>query len=420
VVNNTNHVIVIGAGIAGLATAYYLIKSGVTVTVCDKGDGNDNCSYGNAGLIAPRHIIPLASPGVISQGLRWMFKAESPFYIKPRLNADLISWLWKFKNAATAKHVEESGPVLRDMLLRNQELLIDLEKSESMSIGLQRNGHLSVCETEKGLNNEITSAEKAKALGVPTQVLSAKEAQEMEPNMQLDIHGAVYYPNDAHLHPGQLMNELKSILKKQGVTFRFNTKVIDIKEKSDGSVDVVSSERQRITGTHVVVCSGTWAPDLMKKLDVKLPVQAGKGYSITLKNPSKLPKINVVLAERKVAITPINGDLRFAGTMEVAGHDTSITAAKINALKKSVLPYFPEYSLEDLDKQPVWVGLRPCSPDGLPFVGKIKSFRNVYVSTGHSMVGMSLSFANGETISQLITEGQAKLSHSLTDPNRYM
>ncbi len=418
--NKTNHVIIIGAGIAGLATAYYLRKSGVTVTVCDKGDGSDNCSYGNAGLIAPRHIIPLSSPGVISQGLRWMFKADSPFYIKPRLNADLISWLWKFRNNATLKHVEEAGPVLRDMLLRNQELLIDLEKSESMNFGLQRNGHLSICETEKGLKSEIASAEKAKALGVPTQVLSANEAQELEPNMQLDIHGAVYYPNDAHVHPGQLMSELKALLLKQGVTFSFNTKVVDIKEKADGGIDVISFNRKKISGTHAVVCSGTWAPDLMKKLDIKLPVQAGKGYSITLKAPSKIPKINVVLAERKVAITPINGDLRFAGTMEVAGHDTSVTAAKINALKKSVLPYFPEYSLEDLDKQSVWVGLRPCSPDGLPYVGKINSRRNVYVSTGHSMVGMSLSFANGETISQLITQGQAKLSHPLTDPNRFM
>lgn len=418
--NNSKHVLVIGAGIAGLTTAYYLNKKGVSVTVIDKGDGNDNCSYGNAGLIAPRHIIPLASPGVISQGLRWMFKAESPFYIKPRLNIDLITWLWKFKKAATQQHVDEAGPVLRDMLLRNQELLFELEKNESMSFGLQKNGHLSICETEKGLNGEIASAKKAKALGVPTQVLSAKEAQEMEPNMRLDIHGAVYYPNDAHLHPGQLMSQLKSLLKKKGVTFRFNTKIVNIKEKSDGTVDIISSDHQKLSGTHVVLCSGTWAPELMKKLNVKLPVQAGKGYSITLKNPSKIPQINIVLAERKVAITPMMGDLRIAGTMEIAGHDTSVTPAKIAALKKAVLPYFPEYSLEDLDAQDVWVGLRPCSPDGMPYVGKIKSYSNIFVSTGHSMVGMSLSFANGETISELITKGEAKLSHPLTDPNRYM
>lgn len=417
--DKTNHVIVIGAGIAGLAAAYYLSKNGTAVTICEKGDGEDNCSYGNAGLIAPRHIIPLSSPGVISKGLRWMLKAESPFSIKPRLNRDLISWLWKFRKASTQKHVKEAGPVLRDMLFRNQELLIDLEKKESMSFGFQRNGHLTLCKTEKGLKEEVESAQKARALGVPTEVLSAKDAQEMEPNIRMNIHGAVYYPKDAHLHPGHLMNQLKSLLQKQGVAFRFNTKIIDVNEKSEGKVDVISSDHQTFRGTHLVLCCGAWTPDLMKYLNFKLPIQAGKGYSLTLKTPQKIPRINVLLAEKKVAITPMMGDLRFAGTMEIVGRDKSITPAKISALKKSVIPYFPEYSLEDLDDQDVWVGLRPCSPDGLPYVGKIEPYKNIFVSTGHSMIGMSLSFASGETISQLITEGQAELSHPLTDPNRY-
>ncbi len=417
--NNTKHAVVVGAGVAGLATAYFLNEKGVSVTVIDKENGEDNCSYGNAGLIAPRHVKPLASPGVISQGLRWMFKAESPFYIKPRLDLDLISWLWKFRKAASQEHVDKAGPVLRDMLIRNQELLVDIEKTEGMNFGLQRNGHLSICETEKGLESEIESAEKAKSLGVKTEVLSAQEAQKMEPNMNLDIEGAVYYPMDAHLHPGQLMDQLKAVLQKKGVEFRFNTKVVDIIEKSEEHVEIVSSDGQKISGTHVVLCSGTHTPELVKRLHLSMPVQPGKGYSLTLKNPAKLPKINAVLAERKVAITPVNGDLRFAGTMEIAGHDKSVTSAKISALKKSVIPYFPEYSLEDLDNQEIWVGLRPCSPDGLPYVGKLNSYKNTYVSTGHSMVGMSLSFANGETISQLITEGKAELCDPMTDPNRY-
>lgn len=419
-VNKTNHVIVIGAGIAGLAAAYYLSKNGTAVTICEKGDGDDNCSYGNAGLIAPRHIIPLSSPGVISQGLRWMLKTESPFYIKPRLDKELISWIWKFRQAATRKHVKEAGPVLRDMLFRNQNLLIDLEKKESMDFGFRRNGHLTLCNTEKGLKEAAEKAQKASALGVPTEVLSAEEVQEMEPNMRMNIRGAVFYPKDAHLHPGNLMDQLKSLLQKQGVTFRFNTKIIDVNEKSEGKVDVISSDNQKIRGTHVVFCSGAWTPDLMKRLNFKLPMQAGKGYSFTLKNPSKVPRINFLLAEKKVAVTPMMGDLRFAGTMEIVGRDKSITSAKITALKKSVTQYFPEYALEDFDDQDVWVGLRPCSPDGLPYVGKIEPHRNIFVSTGHSMVGMSLSFASGEMVSQLITEGQAKLSHPLTDPNRYM
>lgn len=418
--DKADHVIVIGAGIAGLAAAYYLNKNGMAVTVCEKGNGEDNCSYGNAGLIAPRHVIPLSSPGVISQGLRWMLKTESPFYIKPRLNKELISWIWKFRKASTRKHVKKAGPVLRDMLFRNQDLLIDLEKKESMSFGFQRNGHLTLCNTEKGLKEAAEKAQKASALEVPTEVLSAEEVQEMEPNMRMNIQGAVYYPKDAHLHPGTLMNQLKYLLQKQGVNFRFNTEIIDINEKSERKVDLISSDHQKLSGTQVVLCSGAWTPELMKRLNFKLPIQAGKGYSITLNNPSNVPQINFLLAEKKVAVTPMMGNLRFAGTMEIVGRDKSITSAKIIALKKSVIQYLPEYAMEDLDDQDVWVGLRPCSPDGLPYVGKIEPYRNIFISTGHSMVGMSLSFASGEIISQLITEGRAKLSHPMMDPNRYM
>ncbi|HLR26230.1 MAG TPA: FAD-dependent oxidoreductase, partial [Fodinibius sp.] len=235
---NKNHVIVIGAGVAGLAVAYYLNQKGIDVTVCEKGDGEDNCSYGNAGLIAPRHVIPLSSPGVISQGLRWMLKKESPFRIKPRLNTDLISWVWKFRKAATPEHVNEAGPVLRDMLFRNQELLIELENKEAMSFGFQRKGHLTLCNTEKGLKAAAASAQKASALGVPTEVLTAEEVQNMDPNIQMDIRGAIYYPEDAHLHPGHLMNQLKSFLRKKEVSFRFNTEVINIKEEAEGKVEV--------------------------------------------------------------------------------------------------------------------------------------------------------------------------------------
>src|SRR5699024_8543904 len=417
--DKTNHVIVIGAGIAGLAAAYYLSKNGAAVTVCEKGDGEDNCSYGNAGLIAPRHMLPLCTPGGISTGARGMPKKESPFRIKPRLNTDLISWVWKFRKAATPEHVNEAGPVLRDMLFRNQELLIELENKEAMSFGFQRKGHLTLCNTEKGLKAAAASAQKASALGVPTEVLTAEEVQNMDPNIQMDIRGAIYYPEDAHLHPGHLMEQLKSFLRNKGVRFRFNTKVINIKEEAEGKMEVLTSKQQKLKGTNVVLCCGSWTPELMKRLHFKLPIQAGKGYSLTLKNPKKRPEINMLLAEKKVAVTPMNGDLRFAGTMEIAGIDKSVTPAKITALKRAVTQYFPEYSMDDLDNQEVWVGLRPCSPDGLPYVGKVEPYKNIFVSTGHSMVGMSLGFASGEIISQLITKGQAKLSHAMMDPNRY-
>lgn len=416
---DNKHVIIVGAGVAGLSSAYYLNKAGADVTVVDKRDGVDNCSYGNAGMVVPSHIVPLASPGIISKGLRWMLSAESPFYIKPRLNKELLSWGWKFKQASTKKHVKESGPVLRDLLLRNRSLLVDLEQEESLDFGFQKNGLFNLCKTEKGLEEEIEVAEKARNLGIPAETLSVDEVREMEPNIAMDIIGATYFPKDAHFHPGLLMNQLRQLLQQKGVKFRFDTEVTGVKDKNNGIEVVLNPKDETLVGTHVVLCPGAWTPVLAKQMGISMPMQAGKGYSITLKKPRKLPEICALLSEAKVSMTPMNGELRFGGTMEIVGRDESVTPAKITALKKSVIQYFPEFSMNDLDDQEVWVGLRPCSPDGLPYVGKIEQFDKVFTSTGHAMMGMSLSFASAELISQLIFNDEAELSHPLIDPNRY-
>jgi D-amino-acid dehydrogenase len=415
-----DHIIVVGAGVAGLAAAYYLSSAGMKVTVIDKSDGKDNCSYGNAGMIVPSHIVPLASPGIINKGLRWMLKAESPFYIKPRFNKELVNWGWKFRQASTGKRVKEAGPVLRDLLLRNRQLLIELEEDEALDFGYQRNGLFMLCKTEKGLEEEKEVAKKANMLGIPADVLTAEEVRQMEPNLEMDIIGAVYFPKDSHLHPGQLMDQLKTLLKKRGVTFKFDTEIVDIKEEAGSKISAVSSDDQKIQGTHSVLCCGAWMPVLTKRMGVSMPIQAGKGYSLTLHKPKSLPQICSLLAEAKVSMTPMMGELRFGGTMEIVGRDKSITPAKVQALKKSVTRYFPEYSLEDLKDLDIWVGMRPCSPDGLPYVGKIEGYENCYASTGHAMMGMSLSFASGELLAQLMMNGVAELAHPLISPNRYL
>ena len=417
--NKGTHIVIVGAGVAGLSAAYYLNKAGAQVTILDKGDGTDNCSYGNAGMVVPSHIVPLASPGIISKGLQWMLKAESPFYIKPRLDTELLSWGWKFKQASTEQHVRESGPVLRDLLLRNRSLLIELEEEELLDFGFQKNGLFNLCKTERGLEEEAEVAEKAKALGIPAEVLSAEEVKAMEPNIKMDIIGATYFPKDAHFHPGSLMDQLKTLLQKRGVEFKFNTEVTGLKKNEGEVVGLRTASGKIEEGTHVVLCSGAWTPVLAKKIGLQMPMQAGKGYSITLEQPSRQPNICALLAEAKVSMTPMFGKIRFGGTMEIVGRDRSVTSAKVSALKKSVIRYFPEFSMKDLNAEEVWVGLRPCSPDGLPYVGKIESYENLFVSTGHAMMGMSLAFASAEIIAELLYDGQAKLSHPLVDPNRY-
>lgn len=416
---NNNYVIVIGAGIAGIGAAYFLNKAGFEVTVIDKNDGSDNCSYGNAGMIVPSHIIPLASPGVISKGLKWMLQAESPFYIRPRLSKDLLYWGWNFKKASTKKHVDESAPLLRDLLLANRELIIKLEEEDSLEFGLQRKGLFMFCKTEKGLEEEAEATEKANEVGIPASVLTAEEVRKMDPGIDLNITGATYYPKDSHLHPGKLMTELKNLLQKRGVRFEFNTDVQQLLVESGSIRGVKAADRREWKASKVIICTGAWSQDMAQKAGLRMPMQAGRGYSITLPKPKITPNYCGILSEAKVTMTPMSGELRFAGTMEITGTDTGINTKKISGLKKSVYSYLPQYKPGDLENLKIWSGLRPCSPDGLPYVGEHKKISGLYFSTGYSMMGMSLGMVSGRIIRELITDGKSDLAHPLIDPNRY-
>jgi len=416
---NRNRIVIIGAGIAGISAAYYLNRAGMEVTVIDNGNGRDNCSYGNAGMIVPSHIIPLASPGIISKGLRWMLDAESPFYIKPRFNAKLLRWGWKFKKAATLKHEQDSGPILRDLLLLSRDLLISLEKDENLEFDFQKKGLFMFCNTQKGLDNEAEVAEKAKHLGVPASVLTPGEVRKMEPNLELNIKGATYFPLDAHLHPGILMDKLKTLLEKRGVIFDYNSNITRLHSDRRQITSAESYDGRTWHADWFIICSGAWSDSLSASVGIEMPMQAGKGYSITLQNPPFHPDHCGIFAEAKVTMTPMCQTLRFGGTMEIAGTDKEPNKKKLTGLKKSVCEFLPQFEIQDLDTDLVWVGLRPCSPDGLPYIGRFDTFSNLYASTGHAMMGMSLAPASGKIITEIITNGHSDQSHPKISPERF-
>ena len=416
---NKGRVIIIGAGIAGVCTAYYLNRAGHNVTIIEKSSGKDNCSYGNAGMIVPSHTIPLSSPGMISKGLRWMLDAESPFYIRPRMSLELLQWLWKFKQASTEAHVKKSGPLLRDQLMTSRDLLIQLEHDEEIEFSFKKNGLFMFCNTEYGLKKEIEIAKKANNLGITAEILSAEDVKMMEPELDINIIGATYYPKDAHIHPGSLIDKLKALLENRGVWFSYNTNVVDIKS-TNGKIDaIITADGQIYKGDTFINCAGAWSSSLMAMVNKKLLLQAGKGYSITLENPAVKPNYCGILSEKKVTITPMYNSLRFAGTMEIVGTDTSINPKKINGLKRSVLEYLPQFEAADLEGHNVWTGLRPCSPDGLPYVGAVDGYSNFYTSTGHAMIGMSLAPSCGKLLADLITYNKSDLYSNLISPNRF-
>ncbi|HEX8464395.1 MAG TPA: FAD-dependent oxidoreductase, partial [Abditibacterium sp.] len=225
----SKHVVVVGGGIIGLCCAYYLLRDGHRVTLVDRGEAaTENCSHGNAGLVVPSHIVPMAAPGVMLAGLKWMRDPESPFFVKPRLAPDLAMWGWRFFRAGTAAHVERSAPLLRDLNMASRAAYEELS-DELPDFDFQKRGLMMLFKTEAALEEESHVVEQAKKLGMPAEILDAKGASERDPAIRMDIQGAAYYPNDCHLSPSKLMVGLQRELEKGGATLRWNTEVCDWK-----------------------------------------------------------------------------------------------------------------------------------------------------------------------------------------------
>ncbi|MEL6108875.1 MAG: FAD-dependent oxidoreductase [Planctomycetota bacterium] len=413
-------VVVVGAGVIGLSTAWFLRKRGLDVTVIDRGANHrDGCSFGNAGMLVPSHVVPLAAPGMVSLGLRMMTRPRSPFYIKPRASWDLIRWMWRFKSACTQAHVDRSAPLLRDLHFRSRELYQDLESELPGGFGLVTRGLLMLCKTQAFLDEEAESATFANSIGVPAEVLDAKATAELDPDIDMEIVGSIFHRQDCHLSPSTLMAALQRHLEDDGCEFHWKTDAIAITADGD-RVCGVKTDAGVFEADEFVICGGIWSSRFARGLAMDLPMQAGKGYSVTVEQPTQLPRLCSLLGEARVAVTPIGDQLRFGGTMEIAGLDESVTDERVEGIREAVPQYFPQFRSEDLRGVPVWSGLRPCSPDGLPYLGRTRRWRNVIVSTGHAMMGVSLALVSGELVASWAVNEQPKMKGlEQMSPDRY-
>jgi len=394
------HVVIVGAGVIGLCSAYYALKRGFSVTVIQREEaGDENCSMGNAGMIVPSHFTPLAAPGMISKGLRWMFNPESPFYVRPRLDPALMRWGWLFYRHSTERHVAASRELLRDLNLESRRLFIELADEEDF--GLVKRGLLMLCKTQKGLDEEIHIARDAKEIGLQADVLDAAATANLDPAITMNVTGSVYFPSDCHLSPTRFMASIRRrVLAAGGVIESGLT--VDTIETSGSQVVAVTGNGRRIKGSKFVIAGGSWTAELLNTVGFKLPLQAGKGYSLTLPKPPELPQLCSIFAEAKVAITPMDGRLRFGGTMEVGTLDLSINPARVRGIVKSVNAYFPKFSERDFDGILPWAGLRPVAPDGIPYLGQVPHLPNLLAASGHAMMGVSLGPVSGRLIADLL------------------
>ncbi|SDD70977.1 D-amino-acid dehydrogenase [Mucilaginibacter pineti] len=410
-------VLIIGGGIVGLSSAYYLHKAGHQVTVLDKGDLTDSCSYGNAGMIVPSHFIPLATPGMLTQGIRWMFNSKSPFYVRPSLNMQLISWGLKFVQKANAGHVERSATPLTELSLLSKKLYEDLSKEPGFNFDLVEKGILMFYKTEKAGEEEALMAAKGRELGLDMAVLSADECRKLQPELELDVLGAVHYRCDAHLSPNKLMTALIKYLKGAGVSLLTNKEVTKI-ETSAGKVGRVLAHDEAFTADEVIVATGSWSPAIGKLLGINILLMPGKGYSFNVADEHPAMHIPALLAEARVAITPMNGGLRYGGTMELDKINSRINMNRVKGIVESVPKYFPGLKPAVPAEKDIWFGFRPSSADGLPYIGRSKKFSNLTIATGHGMMGLSLGAGTGALVSEIISGTAPSININSFIPDR--
>lgn len=415
--NKHHHVVIIGGGAIGLCSAYYLHKAGASVTVLEKGEFGHGSSLHNAGYVCPSHFVPLASPGIIAQGLKWMLSPTSPFYIKPRLESDFIAWAWKFWRSCTEENVKRAAPLLRDLGNESLRLYKELAALQAFDFDWSEKGLLILYRTERGRIACEEEAHLANEIGIEAKVLDKPALQTLEPHVEMRADGGIYFPGDCHMTPAKFVGGLAQYLEASGVKLLKNTEVSSLKVQGKRVVGVATAAGD-FTADEFVLAGGSWSPRIVNEIGIRLLVQAGKGYSVTVPRKENKPLIPLILSEARVALTSMGDTFRAAGTMEIAGLDLSVTRRRVDAILHSIPNYIGGFQKSDFDGSEPWAGLRPVSPDGLPYIGRFTSYPNLIAATGHAMIGISLAPITGKLVEEIVA-GRPSMDISLLSPDRF-
>ena len=407
-------VLVIGAGVNGLCVARALQRRGREVTVVSRDPVGQGASAGNAGMVVPSHIVPLAAPGVIAQGLRWMLNPASPFHIRPRLDADLARWLWLFRRHCTDAHVDRSVPVLRDLGLASVDAFAALQRDIG-DVGYAQTGLLMAYRTDKGRKADLELADRAEAAGLEVERLDAAALAALDPTLDPALQGAVLHRHDGRVDPDALLRRLAAALARDGAAVHGGTEVTDVSPLPDGRMRVGTSSGT-VEAETVVLAAGSWTAPLVRPLGVRLPLQPAKGYSVTVETHPRtpIPTLPVIFTDDKVTVTPLPGRLRFTGTLALTGFDPSVDARRAAPIRRLAERYAPD--AVDVE---MWSGYRPCSPDGLPFIGPVPGHPNALVATGHGMMGVMLAPITGELVAAMAMGEAGALDASPFRPDRF-
>lgn len=403
----TYDVAIIGGGVVGAASAYYLSRTGVSVVIIDQSVFGGACSHGNCGYVCPSHILPLNEPGMVGQTLRSMLRKDSPFYVKPRLDPALWLWLLRFATRCNEKHMLTAGRALQGLLVSSRALYRELIESESLECEWATEGLLYVYKDEPAWERYAeTDRFLREHFEMPAERWDGATLVKREPALRDGLAGAWWYRSDAHLRPDRLMGELRRVLTARGVRILENCAFEGWASEDAGALSGKTS-RGPVRAKKWVVATGAWTPRWSAQLGCSIPIQPGKGYSITMPRPEPCPKIPVIFPQHRVAVTPMTSGYRLGSTMEFSGYDTSLSPRRLELLRRGAEPYLRTPYCEPVEE--TWYGWRPMTPDSLPFIGPAPRRPSVWVAAGHNMLGLSMATATGKLVAEALTGAKPHL-----------
>ncbi len=413
--------LIIGGGVTGLFTAYFLTKKGVEVTVVDDGTvpGNHSCSSGNAGMIVPSHFLPLANPGTLKEGMWGSFTPGSAFGVHWSANADLLRWLTGFLSHSFSRSIPAKTETLAGLHLESRDLFQLVQSTDIPDLSLELTGLVMVSSTRESFDKEKRSAGHSIRLGIPAEVWSPEKFRSRNPDIDARLAGAVFYPLDGKVNPISMLQTLANWLKANGVTIIENCRVTGW--RTDGhQIIAAKSGDAEFTADDFLICAGDRSGQIAKLAGCEIPLQPGKGISFDSPNSGPVLSHPTLLQDHHVAITPYEHHTRFAGNFWLGNRNDKVPQDRLNKIRQSTNQVFPGLPVDQPFAEKSWAGFRPVSPDGMPIIGRSKKWPNLLAGTGHAMMGISLGPVSGSILSDLVTGAPLKKAYDrFLSPSRF-
>jgi D-amino-acid dehydrogenase len=411
--------VVVGGGIVGLCCALSLAERGRSVRILEKDRLGAGASWGNCGYVSPSHSPPLAQPGMPWLAIRSLFKPDAPLRVKPRLDPSFFAWSLAFLGRCNRAAVAEAMAAKAPILNLSRQLLGDLIARERLQCEFEERGLFLVYETARAMAADEPFDVPIAELGVNCEVIDGAEARRREPALRAGLAGARFYPIDSHLKPDLLLHEIARLARARGVEIREGVEVRGI-SGTNGSIELDTSSGA-LRGRHAVLATGAWSPRFARQLGLRVPIQPGKGYSVTVARPAAAPKIPLLFDERKVAITPWSETFRVGSTMEFAGYDTSLNRRRLDALWRGARATLIPEAIEPPAGAPhtEWCGWRPMTPDDLPMIGPAPRLPAVVLAAGHNMLGLSMANATAEIVASCVAGEASPIDPTPYRPERF-